>query len=115
MRLGRAEETFRNGKVVTANAKWILGDNASELVQLDPLHRGVTVSEDAGRKPCILAMEDPNGRPFGLYFGIVLRHEGNIYHRRGRSPAMLAHLPLIALPRGWGRPGWWPVRFIGGG
>jgi len=37
MRLGRAEETFRNGEVVAADAEGILGDDARQSVQLRPL------------------------------------------------------------------------------
>jgi hypothetical protein len=95
MRLGWLEETFRNGEVVAADAEWILGDDASKSVQLDPLQGGVTVLEHAGRKPCLLTVEDPNGWWPGLYFGIGFTHGKNVYRPSARSPARHAHLPPI--------------------
>ena len=43
MRLGRMEVTFRDGEVVTAHADGILGDSASELMQLNPAQGSVPV------------------------------------------------------------------------
>jgi hypothetical protein len=79
MRLGWPEEAFRNGEVVAADAEWILGDDASKSVQLDPLQGGVTVLEHTRRKSCLLAVEDPNGWCPDLSFGIVFSHEKNVY------------------------------------
>ncbi|RAK26240.1 hypothetical protein B0I29_12890 [Actinoplanes lutulentus] len=79
MRLGWAEEIFRNGEVVAADAEWILGDDASKSVQLDPLQGGATVLENAGRKPCLLAVEDPDSWWPDLCFGIVFTHGKNVY------------------------------------
>jgi hypothetical protein len=92
MRPGWLEETFSKGKVVAADAEGILGDDASKSVQLDPLQGGVTVLEHAGRKPRLLAVEDPNGWRPGPYFGIVFTHGKNVYRPSCRSPARHAHL-----------------------
>lgn len=45
--LGRMEETSREGKVVAADAERVLGDDASQLVLLDPLQGGVAVFDTA--------------------------------------------------------------------
>jgi hypothetical protein len=87
MRLGRMEETFRNGEVVASDAQRILSDDASQLVQLGPSQGGVAVFEHAGRKPCRLAVEDPNVWQVDPYFGIVFMHGKNVYRPSQRSAA----------------------------
>src|SRR4051794_37409804 len=86
MRLGWAEEALRNGEVVAADAEWILGDEASKSVQLDPLQGGVSLRENAGCKPCLFAVEDPDGWWPDLCFGIVFTHGKNVYRPTPSEP-----------------------------
>jgi hypothetical protein len=85
MRFGWLEETLRNGEVVATYAERILGDDASQLVLLDPLQGGVAILEHTGRKPCLLAVEDPDLWQVDIDFGIVFMHGTDVYQPTGRS------------------------------
>jgi hypothetical protein len=69
-------------------------------VQLGPSQGSVAVFEHARRKPCRLAVEDPNVWQVDPYFGIVFMHGKNVYRPSRRSPARRVLLPpCVALAK----------------
>ena len=85
--LGRMEATLRECEVVAAGTERVLGDDASQLVPCNPLQGGFAVLEHTGRKPCVLAVEDPDLRQVDLGVGSVLAHAKKVSQLARRSSA----------------------------
>jgi hypothetical protein len=72
------EAALRECGVVAADTERVLGDDASQLMPGNPLQGGVAVLEHTGRKPCVLAVEDPDLRQITLGVGSVLAHASKV-------------------------------------
>jgi hypothetical protein len=72
------EATLRDCEIEAAGTERVLGDDASQLVSRNPLQGGFAVLEDTGRKPCVLAVEDPDLRQIDLSVVSVLGHGKNV-------------------------------------
>lgn len=94
--LGRMEAALRECEVVAAGAERVPGDDAGQLVPRNPMQGGFAILEHTGRKPRVLAVEDPDLRQVNLGVCSVLAHGKKVSQLAWRSPDQASHLPRSA-------------------